>query len=247
LKVTVVRNYEELSEKAASFIASKMISKPNINLAIPMGSTPLGMYQGLVKLHESKGLDFSLATIFTLDEYLGLAPEDPQSYSYFLRSNFIDRINVKPENVHLLSGMISKEKLVSYCKSFEDLIVRNGGLDLAVLGIGGNGHIAFNEPASSPSSRTRMVELTQQTIQDNSRFFPSLDAVPQQAITMGISTIMGSKALMLLASGDSKADILAKALEGPVTEEVPASILQRHKNVIIIADEAAASKLKKRV
>ena len=247
MKVTVVRNYEELSEKAASFIASKMISKPNINLAIPMGSTPLGMYQGLVKLHESKGLDFSLATIFTLDEYLGLAPEDPQSYSYFLRSNFIDRINVKPENVHLLSGMISKEKLVSYCKSFEDLIVRNGGLDLAVLGIGGNGHIAFNEPASSPSSRTRMVELTQQTIQDNSRFFPSLDAVPQQAITMGISTIMGSKALMLLASGDSKADILAKALEGPVTEEVPASILQRHKNVIIIADEAAASKLKKRV
>ncbi len=215
-------------------------------MGLPTGSTPIGMYEELVRLHTKEGLDFSRVRTFNLDEYYGLSPENPLSYNAYMHLNFFRHVNIAPANIHVPDGLIQTDRIAAYCKSYDELIQKLGGLDLTVMGIGRLGHIGFNEPGSPFDSRTRLVDLLEETRIDNSRFFPSLDAVPRQAITMGISTIMGSQTLILLASGGGKADILAKALEGPVTEGIPASILQRHENAIIIADEAAASKLKRR-
>ncbi len=241
MEIMRVKDYGEMSRAGANLVKGELRKKPTLASVLASGSSQVGFLGEL----SGMGLNFSLAKFFNLDEYFGLRPDHPQSFNLFLRRNFLNLINADPKNVHLLSGLIDKGKVSSYCRDYEKLIAESGGLDLVILGIGRRtGHIAFNEPGSPFNSTTRLVKLSGETIHDNSRFFSAMSDVPEYAISMGISTIMSARMIMLLASGKEKADILAKALQGPVTEQVPASILQRHQNAIIISDEAAASKLK---
>jgi len=245
MRIDIVKNKIELGRASANFVSEAVAKKPRMVLGLPTGNTPLLMYKDLVHLHKNGLFDAPQVTTFNLDEYYGLSLRDRQSYAYFMKNMFFKYVEVLES--HIPNGLIPKEKVEEYCGSYERLIAASGGLDITVLGIGGDGHIAFNEPGSSFSSRTRLVELSAQTIKDNSEpFIKAKKKMPTLAITMGIATIMESRTIMLLASRKSKADILKRALEGPVTEDVPASILQTHKNVIIIADEEAASKLAKK-
>jgi glucosamine-6-phosphate deaminase len=241
-KLTVTQDYEEMSLKAAELIAREIRKNPYCVLGLATGSTPLGLYRELIRMYEEDELDFSHVRTFNLDEYYGLAPDHPQSYHHYMYKNFFGHININPKNIHIPDGLA--ENYVSYCKQYEKKIKKAGGIDWQILGIGRNGHIGFNEPGSELSSRTRLIELTEQTIKDNSRFFEKIEDVPRKAITMGIATIMESKNILLLASGENKADAIYKAFEGPVTKEVPASFLQYHPRVTLIIDKPAASKLK---
>jgi glucosamine-6-phosphate deaminase len=200
------------------------------------------MYQELVRLHREDGLDFSRVVTFNLDEYIGLPPDHPQSYHYFMRRNLFDHINIEPSNIHIPDGK-PRNDYGAYCELYEELIARAGGIDLQVLGIGKNGHVGFNEPTSSLASRTRPKTLTKETLQDNQRLFGSNEAVPGSAITMGIGTILEARRVLLLASGASKAHAVAKAVEGPITAIVPASALQLHRDTTVIVDEEAAAEL----
>lgn len=240
--VTVLESYEEMSKMAAQRVASLIHRKPNCVLGLATGSTPLGLYNELIRMHKNEGLDFSKVTTFNLDEYIGLPPSHDQSYHYFMNENLFQHINIDSRFIHVPHGMA--EDIEAHCIWYEEQIVHCGGIDLQVLGIGSNGHIAFNEPGSSLGSRTRIKTLTQSTIEDNARFFDTIEEVPTQAITMGIGTIMDAGELVLLANKESKADAIQKTVEGPITAQVPATIVQLHPKAFIYVDKAAASQLK---
>ena len=241
MQIYRAKDYEDMSRKAANIIASQVVLKPDCVLGLATGSTPIGAYKNLVEKYEQGDLDFSQVTTVNLDEYKGLPRENDQSYYYFMHDNLFDHVNVKPENTHLPDG--TKEDSDEECARYEELIRTLGGQDLQLLGLGHNGHIGFNEPDAIFEKATHCVDLQESTIEANKRFFASADDVPKQAYTMGIGTIMQSKKILVVVSGEDKADTVAKAFFGPVTPEVPASILQFHKDVILVADEAALSKV----
>lgn len=241
MQIYRAKDYEDMSRKAANIIASQVVLKPDCVLGLATGSTPIGAYKNLVEKYEQGDLDFSQVTTVNLDEYKGLPRENDQSYYYFMHDNLFDHVNVKPENTHLPDG--TKEDANEECARYEELIRSLGGQDLQLLGLGHNGHIGFNEPDTVFEKTTHCVDLQESTIEANKRFFASADDVPKQAYTMGIGTIMQAKRILVVVSGEDKADTVAKAFFGPVTPEVPASILQFHKDVILVADEAALSKV----
>lgn len=241
MQIYRAKDYEDMSRKAENIIASQVVLKPDCVLGLATGSTPIGAYKNLVEKYEQGDLDFSQVTTVNLDEYKGLPRENDQSYYYFMHDNLFDHVNVKPENTHLPDG--TKEDANEECARYEELIRSLGGQDLQLLGLGHNGHIGFNEPDTVFEKTTHCVDLQESTIEANKRFFASADDVPKQAYTMGIGTIMQAKKILVVVSGEDKADTVAKAFFGPVTPEVPASILQFHKDVILVADEAALSKV----
>lgn len=236
-------NSEELGREAGRVVANALRRNPALRLGLATGSTMLGMYQELVRLHKDEKLDFSRTLTFNLDEYLGLTANHPQSFRHFMRHNFFDHVNVTPGNIYIPDGAI-QGNYQHYCATYEQAIRNAGGIDLQILGIGRNGHIGFNEPTSSLGSRTRLKVLSKETIQDNRKFFASEKEVPQCAITMGIGTILESKRILLLASGPSKAAAIANAIEGPLTASVTASALQLHEDVTFLVDREAGALLK---
>ncbi len=244
MEVIISKTYEDMSRFAAQIIEEQLLTKPNSVLGLATGSTPIGIYEELARRHREKGLDFSQVVTFNLDEYLGLPPSHPQSYRYFMDQHLFKHINVPKGNIHVPYGH-AEESVLGFCAWYENEIVRYGGIDIQILGIGGDGHIAFNEPGSSLGSRTRLKTLTQQTIDDNARFFASLDEVPRFAITMGVGTILEAKKILLVANGAKKAEIIAEAIEGPITSQVTASALQLHRDVVVIVDAEAGARLKR--
>jgi glucosamine-6-phosphate deaminase len=241
MEVIITRTDDEMSALAARMIEQQLLRKPNTVLGLATGSTPIGTYRELIRLHREKGLDFSQVTTFNLDEYLGLPPTHPQSYRYFMDEHLFHHVNIPPGNIHVPYG--HAESVLEFCEWYEGEIVRAGGIDLQILGIGTDGHIAFNEPGSSLGSRTRLKTLTEETIRDNARFFDTREKVPQFAITMGVGTILEARKILLLASGLKKSEIVAQAIEGPITSQVTASALQLHRDVVVILDAEAGAKL----
>ena len=239
MEIIVCKTYQEMSQAAADITARQIDRKANTVLGLATGSTPVGLYQNLVKMNRDGIIDFSGVTTFNLDEYVGLPKEHPCSYHRFMFDNLFDHINIKMENIHLPDGQAPS--LENECKAYEQMIAKAGGIDLQLLGVGHNGHIGFNEPGTPFESVTHVVELTQSTIQANSRFFNSPDEVPRRAVSMGIKTIMHARKILFIASGKDKAGIIRKALKGPVTTEVPSSVLQLHPDITVILDEDAAS------
>jgi glucosamine-6-phosphate deaminase len=244
MEVFVYKQYEEMSKAAAQEVVDVLNAKPNAVLGMATGSTPLGVYQELVKMHRRGEVDFSHVTTFNLDEYVGLPITHEQSYHRFMHENFFRHINIPAQNIHIPSGTTTNYR--AFCDWYEKRIVECGGIDLQIVGIGSDGHIAFNEPGSSLSSRTRLKTLAKQTIDDNARFFERREDVPIYAITMGVGTIMEARQILLLANGEKKADAVAAAVEGSVTAMITASALQMHPNTKAFLDESAASKLKMR-
>ncbi len=238
--VETLPDYNAISDRAAEIVACQIRRKPDSVIGFATGSTPLGLYERLIRMHKDEGLDFSKVTTFNLDEYIGLAPNHPQSYHHFMWEKLFGHINVDPARVFIPEGIVEDVDL--FCRWYEKQIVRAGGIDLQILGIGANGHLAFNEPGSSLGSRTRIKTLTEKTVSDNARFFGPDETVPRHSITMGIGTIMKARNLLMLASGEGKAEAIRATLEGPVTAMVPASVLQLHRFAFCVIDEAAASK-----
>ncbi len=243
--VILKRDEEDISRQAAQLIASAVHKKPALALGLATGSTMVGVYKQLVRLHKQGSLDFSHVVTFNLDEYLGLSAAHPQSFHYFMQENFFAHINVDPRNIHIPDGTI-RGNYDQYCASYEDAIRKTGGIDLQLLGIGRNGHIGFNEPTSSIGSRTRLKVLSRETMDDNSKFFAADEESPRCAITMGIGTILEARKILLLATGQAKSAAVAKSIEGPITSAVSASALQLHPDVTFIIDDAAASQLTQR-
>ncbi|MGF0034166.1 glucosamine-6-phosphate deaminase [Bariatricus sp. SGI.154] len=241
MKIYKATDYKDMSRKAANIISAQVIMKPDCVLGLATGSTPIGTYQQLVEWYKKGDLDFSGVTTVNLDEYKGLPRTNDQSYYYFMHQNLFDRVNVNPESTHLPDGMEPDSE--KECARYEELIHSLGGVDLQLLGLGHNGHIGFNEPGEVFEKETHCVNLQERTIEANKRFFASADEVPRQAYTMGIKTIMQAKKILVVVSGEDKADIVAKAFFGPVTPAVPASILQMHNDVTLVGDEAALSKI----
>ncbi|MBR6342732.1 MAG: glucosamine-6-phosphate deaminase [Selenomonadaceae bacterium] len=241
MRVIIVDSYEQMGLEAANIVAGQIYLKPDSVLGLATGSTPVSMYRRLVAVHRTVGLDFSEVTTFNLDEYIGMGPDNPQSYHYFMWENFFKHINIKPENVYLPNGMA--EDMEAEGQRYEKLIEGKGGIDLQVLGIGQNAHIGFNEPDVKFAATTHKVELDEETIQANARFFSSADEVPRYAISMGIKTIMMAEHVVLLANGKNKAKALYQAVCGDVTPEAPASILQLHRDVAVVVDQEAAAML----
>ncbi len=239
--VIIRDSYDEMSKEAAKIVADRIRKKPNLVLGLATGSTPLGLYRELIRMHKEEGLSFSKVTTFNLDEYVGLPRTHDQSYYFFMWENLFKHIDIDPRFIHVPDGMANDVE--AHCEWYDNEIMRWGGIDLQILGIGANGHIAFNEPGSSLGSRTRIKTLTEQTMKDNARFFKSIDEVPRLAITMGIGTIMEAKEVILLANKTSKADAVRAAVEGPITGMVPASIIQMHRKAYVVLDTEAASKL----
>ncbi len=244
MEVIITKNYEEMSKVSAELIAREIKRKHDLVLGLATGDTPVGTYKGLVKLHKEEGLDFSKLTAFNLDEYVGLAPLHENSYNRFMWENLFNHVNITSENVYVPQGNTDDPE--EFCKWYEAQIKDAGGIDLQILGIGGDGHIAFNEPGSSFASRTRIKALDKQTIEDNSRFFKKIEDVPRFAITMGIGTILEARSIILIANGKKKANVCAQFIEGPVTSQVTASALQLHTHVTIVLDDEAASQLKRK-
>ncbi|MCB2293065.1 glucosamine-6-phosphate deaminase [Clostridium algoriphilum] len=241
MRIIVMDNYDEMSKRAALMITSQVMLKPDSVLGLATGDTPLGMYKELIKLYNKKEVDFKEVRTFNLDEYYGINRENLQSYYYFMNSNLFNSINIARENINMPDGM-AKDVNAS-CKGYENKIKELGGIDMQVLGIGGNGHIGFNEPNVNFEAETHLVNLEEQTIEANSRFFTSIKDVPVKAISMGIKTIMNSKKIILLANGLNKAKAIERAVNGKINPNIPASILQLHNDVTIIIDKEAASKL----
>lgn len=241
MKLVIVKDYQEMSRKAAELLAREVKNHPQTVLGLATGGTPVGMYRELVKLHQEEGIDFSQASSFNLDEYVGLSSAHPQSYRAYMQENLFRHINLPQEKTHVPAG--DAKDLAKECARYEEAIREAGGIDIQVLGIGNNGHIGFNEPGSSAESTTRVVQLTQSTIEANARYFASVEEVPTQAVSMGIKTILGAKKVVLLASGEAKAEAVRLMLEGEPTADVPASLLQLHPDVTVIVDETAASQL----
>lgn len=243
MKLIVVNNYEELSKVAAKEFSKVIKEKENAVLGLATGGTPVGMYKELIKMYEKKELNFSKITTVNLDEYIGLNPEHNQSYRYFMNNNLFNHINIDKSNTFIPNGLA--EDLEAQCKEYDQKIVELGGIDIQLLGVGNNGHIAFNEPNSELSSGTHIISLTDNTIEANARFFDNIDDVPRKAITMGVGGIMKAKKIILIASGESKAEAVKGIFSGKITTENPATMLQMHRDVTIIVDEAAAKLINK--
>ena len=240
MRIIVCDNYDLLSKKAAQIVGSQMILDPKSVLGLATGSTPIGMYKNLIKMYEEGLIDFSKTTTFNLDEYYQLPINNDQSYHYFMDENLFNHININRENIHIPNGMA--DDIDAECVLYDKMIDDNG-IDIQVLGIGNNAHIGFNEPTINFNKGTHIVTLDESTREANARFFNSLDEVPTKAITMGTGSIFKSKKILLLASGINKAEAIYNTVHGKVTPEVPSSILQFHKDVIIILDKEAASLL----
>ena len=241
-RIEKVKDYSVLSKKAAMIIAAEITQREHPVLGLATGSTPIGAYQVLRELYREGRLDFSAVRTVNLDEYRGLSPEDSHSYRYFMNQELFHHINIDMEKTKVPNGLLTDANKA--CAEYEEHIRKLGGIHLQILGLGHDGHIGFNEPGDFFPNETHCVKLTEETIEANQRFFSSKEAVPKEAYTMGIGTIMKAKKILLMVSGKDKADILQKVLEGPVTPLIPASILQFHPHVHVLADEAALSKCK---
>jgi len=226
-------DYAEMSRKTARIIAALVQLKPHCVLGLATGSTPVGTYKELIRLHLEEELDFSNVTTVNLDEYYRLGPEHEQSYRYFMQQNLFDHINIPPENTHVPDGLT--RDVARTCAEYDNLVASLGGTDIQLVGIGDNGHIAFNEPNTVFVADTHLVDLDEDTIKANARFFASEADVPRQAITMGMRSIFSAKLILLLASGPNKASAVARMIKGPIDPQLPASILQLHPNVVVIA------------
>ena len=237
MRIIRCKDYADMSRKAANIISAQVIMKPHARLGLATGTTPIGAYQQLIEWYEKGDLDFSEVSTYNLDEYRGLSHDDPQSYHYFMRKNLFDHVNIDLARTHVPDG--SDPDAQAACASYDALVKEAGYTDLQLLGIGNNGHIGFNEPDDAFSTGTHCIDLTESTIQANSRLFESVDDVPRQAYTMGVQTIMRAHAILVIASGAAKAQAVYDMCFGPVTPRVPASILQLHTNCTVIADEAA--------
>ena len=241
MRIYVTEDYNGMSHRVASILSAQVMLKPDCVLGLATGSTPVGAYKQLVEWYKKGDLDFSQVRSINLDEYVGLAPTHDQSYRYFMQSNLFDHVNIVPSNTNVPNGLA--EDAAEECRRYNEVIHTLGPIDLQLLGMGHNGHIGFNEPADAFELETHVVDLTDTTIQANARFFASADEVPRQAMTMGIQTIMQAKKVLVAVSGKDKAEIVKKAFTGPVTPNVPASILQMHPDVILVGDKAALSLL----
>jgi len=237
MKIVKAKDYQDMSRKAANILSAQIILQPDSIIGLATGSTPIGMYSQLIEWYKKGDIDFSEITTFNLDEYVGLDRDNTQSYYSFMCDNFFNHININKDRINIPDGMakdIEKE-----CLRYEEKIAAVDGIDFQVLGIGNNGHIGFNEPAKYFQRNTHKVNLTESTIEANSRFFESIDLVPKSAVSMGMGIIMQAKKILLLCSGEAKAEILYKSLYGRIDPEVPASILQLHSDITVVADEAA--------
>ena len=241
MRIIATKDYNDMSKKAANILSAQVIMKPDCVLGLATGSTPIGTYEKLVEWYEKGDLDFSQVTSVNLAESKGLDRKNAQSYYYFMHEHLFNHVNIKEENTNVPDG--TQPDGEKECARYEELIRSLGGVDLQLLGLGHNGHIGFNEPADAFDKTTHCVDLTESTIEANKRFFASADEVPRQAYTMGIGTIMQAKKILIIVSGEDKADIVRDAFFGPVTPRVPASILQMHSDVTLVADEAALSKI----
>ncbi len=235
------KDYQDMSRKAANIISAQIIMKPNCVLGLATGSSPVGTYRQLIDWYKKGDLDFSQVTSINLDEYKGLGPDHNQSYRYFMDTNLFDHVNINKSRTFVPDGL--EKNSGKACDDYNRIIARKGGIDLQLLGLGHNGHIGFNEPGAAFEKETHCVDLTESTIEANKRFLESEKDVPRQAYTMGIKNIMQARKILIIVSGEDKAEILNKVLHGPITPAVPASILQLHNDVTIVADEAALSKL----
>lgn len=244
MEVIIRKDTASAVDLVARIIANAIKAKPSLTLGLATGRTMESLYAQFGKMHKEKGLDFSLCKSFNLDEYIGIPASDPNSYRAYMNQHLFSRINIDIRNTHLPDGMAPD--LAAGCRKYEECIVDCGGIDLQLLGIGRSGHIGFNEPLSSLSSRTREKALTPTTIAQNSPLFPKPSDMPKRAITMGVGTILEAKRIVMLVTGAEKADILAKAVEGPVTSMVSASALQLHRQCTVVVDEAAAEKLEEK-
>lgn len=244
MRVIIEKDSAAVSRRAATFIARLIRRKPACVLGLATGSSPVGAYQELIRLHREEGLNFSRVTTFNLDEYVGLAPTHPQSYRTFMQQQLFDHVNLPANQTHVPDGRALDFETAS--REYELRIREAGGIDLQLLGIGSDGHIAFNEPGSSLGSRTRLKTLTSETIRDNARFFGSEELVPRLAVTMGVGTILEARRCLLVAMGEGKAKAIRETIEGPVTSQITASALQLHRDVVVVIDESAASQLQRR-
>lgn len=245
MRIIVTTDAIEMGKKAAEVFIDEIRSNPRLVLGLATGSTPVGMYQELVKAYQEGRVDFSQVKTFNLDEYYGLTPDHPASYHYFMHEHLFNHINIRPENIHIPSGVPGD--VAAHCREYEDMIKEAGGIDLQLLGIGVNAHIGFNEPGTQLGATTQLIDLAQKTIESNARFFSNINEVPRKAISMGIKTIMQSRKIVLLASGEKKAKAILDAVTGTIDSSVPASALQLHRDVVVIIDQAASSKLDRQV
>ena len=241
MKIYCTENYEAMSRKAAAILAAQIIAKPDGVLGLATGSSPVGLYQNLIAGYRAGDLDFSRITTVNLDEYAGLAGSHDQSYRYFMNQNLFDHVNIKPENTHVPDGTAPDPE--AECRRYEALLQAIGPADIQLLGLGRNGHIGFNEPDDVFTAPTHVVALTQSTIDANARFFESRDEVPKKALTMGVGAIMRARKVLVVVSGADKAEAVKNAFAGPITPQVPASILQLHPDVVLVGDRAALAGL----
>lgn len=239
MRIINCHTYEAMSRKAADILAAQIQLKPNCVLGLATGTTPIGAYQGLIKKYESGSLDFSEVRTYNLDEYRGLTHEDPQSYHYFMNDQLFNHVNIDPANVHVPDG--ANTDAGAACADYDRMVAEAGYCDLQLLGIGRNGHIGFNEPADEFSKGTHCVDLTESTIEANSRLFEKEEDVPRQAYTMGTQTIMNARCILVVANGENKAQAVRDMCFGPIVPTCPASILQLHPNVFVVCDDAALS------
>lgn len=239
MRIIKVKNYEEISKKTANLIMAQVNLKPNSVLGLATGGSPVGTYEKIVEAYRQGEVDFSEVTTINLDEYRGISRTHEQSYWYFMHDNLFNHVNVRENHIFVPNGENPDSDAV--CREYDEIIKKFGGIDMQLLGIGLDGHIGFNEPDSHFEPDTHCVDLTESTIEANMRFFNSKDEVPKQAYTMGIKPIMQAKKVVMIANGKNKAEIIKKAFAGPITPEVPASILQMHPDFTLIADEEALS------
>ncbi len=239
MRIIAVRDYERLCDIASAVIIDQIRAKADSVLGLATGATPIGVYERLVRRYEEGAADFSACVTFNLDEYIGLPPQSEASYAHYMHERFFSRVNIRPVNAYMPD--VSSADIARACREYDGLIARAGGVDLQMLGLGHTGHIGFNEPRGSFIKNTHAVTLSDRTVQANARYFSSTSDTPRRAITMGIKTIMDAKRVMLLVSGKDKADILCRALIGDICPRLPASILQLHRDAVVIADEEALS------
>ena len=245
MRIYLEADYAAMSRRAANLIAAEVIRRPNCVLGLATGSTPIGTYENLIARNRAGDLSFREVRTVNLDEYKGLAPTHDQSYRYFMDHNLFDHVNIDKARTFVPDGL--EEDSDKACAQYNEIIRQTGGMDMQLLGIGGNGHIGFNEPGDAFEKETHCVDLTESTIRANSRFFESMDEVPKQAYTMGIGNIMAAKKILLVATGTSKAEALYNSLYGPITPKVPASILQLHPDLTVVADEDALSMIREKI
>lgn len=241
MKVIITKNYEELSKVAAKEMAEVIKNNPSAILGLATGGSPIGMYKELIRMNKDGEIDFSTVTTVNLDEYVGLSGDHPQSYRYFMNDNLFNHINIDKKNTYVPNGLA--KDVEEECKNYDSKIAQLGGTDVQLLGIGNNGHIAFNEPDEALVSGTHLTNLTEDTIRANARFFDSIDEVPKTALTMGLGGIMKSKKIIVIASGESKAEAVKAMVNGKISTNMPASMLQMHRDVVVIVDEEAAKLL----